>query len=364
MSEHLNSFSRRAFVGGAAVFGAATCSLMYNPMMAFADPSAADKQAEAAAALENLNAMQTQLDIASNDYTAALMAQEDAQNKMNEAQARIDEANGQIADLQDQLGTRARSMYRTGSLTFIDLLLGATSFQAFTTNWDLLNSMNENDAEMVQETKDLRAEVEQQKATYAEQERIAAEQAEAARQVQEQAQAVVAEMQATYDSLSAEAAALLEAERAAKEEADRLAAQQVEDNPTPIEPDPEPSNPGSGSGSSSGDSTPPSVSGNVVVNRAYGEIGKPYIWAACGPEGFDCSGLVSYCLSGSYGVRLGTTYTFLGWPRVSNPQPGDVCTSSYHCGIYVGGGSMVHAPTEGQTVCVAPVQSDMVFVRY
>ena len=187
MSEHLNSFSRRAFVGGAAVFGAATCSLMYNPMMAFADPSAADKQAEAAAALENLNAMQTQLDIASNDYTAALMAQEDAQNKMNEAQARIDEANGQIADLQDQLGTRARSMYRTGSLTFIDLLLGATSFQAFTTNWDLLNSMNENDAEMVQETKDLRAEVEQQKATYAEQERIAAEQAEAARQVQEQA---------------------------------------------------------------------------------------------------------------------------------------------------------------------------------
>ena len=337
---------------------------MYNPMMAFADPSAADKQAEAAAALENLNAMQTQLDIASNDYTAALMAQEDAQNKMNEAQARIDEANGQIADLQDQLGTRARSMYRTGSLTFIDLLLGATSFQAFTTNWDLLNSMNENDAEMVQETKDLRAEVEQQKATYAEQERIAAEQAEAARQVQEQAQAVVAEMQATYDSLSAEAAALLEAERAAKEEADRLAAQQVEDNPTPIEPDPEPSNPSGGSGSSSGDSTPPSVSGNVVVNRAYGEIGKPYIWAACGPEGFDCSGLVSYCLSGSYGVRLGTTYTFLGWPRVSNPQPGDVCTSSYHCGIYVGGGSMVHAPTEGQTVCVAPVQSDMVFVRY
>lgn len=368
MSEHLNSFSRRAFVGGAAVFGAATCSLMYNPIAAFATPTAADKQAEAAAALENLNAMQAQLDAASNDYTNALIAQQDAQQKMDEAQTRIDEANGQIASLQDQLGTRARSMYRTGSLTFIDLLLGATSFQAFTTNWDLLNNMNEKDADMVQQTKDLRAEVEQQKATYAEQERIAAEQAEEARQVQEQAQAVVAEMQATYDNLSSEAAALIEAERAAKEEADRQAAQDIQDNPNPVEPDSTPSNPGGGGGSSSGDNIPPSVSGNIVVDRAYAEIGKPYIWAACGPDGFDCSGLVSYCLTGRYGVRLGSTATFINWPRVSNPQPGDVCvihnSYSQHTGIYVGGGSMVHAPTEGQTVCVAPVQQGMIFVRY
>lgn len=367
MSEHSSSFSRRAFLGGAAVFGAATCSLMYNPLTAFAAPTAADKQAEAATALENLNAMQSQLDVASNDYANALAAQQDAQQKMGEAQARIDEANGQIAGLQDQLGTRARSMYRTGSLTFIDLLLGATSFQAFTTNWDLLNNMNEKDAAMVQQTKDLRAEVEQQKSTYAEQERIAAEQAEAARQVQEQAQAVVAEMQATYDNLSAEAAALVEAERAAEEEADRLAAQQIEDNPNPIEPDPAPSNPGGGGGGN-GDNIPPSVSGNIVVDRAYAEIGKPYIWAACGPDGFDCSGLVSYCLTGRYGVRLGSTETFINWPQVSNPQPGDVCvihnSYSQHTGIYVGGGSMVHAPTFGQTVCVAPVQSGMIFVRY
>ena len=280
MSDHLNSFSRRAFVGGAAVFGAATCSLMYNPIAAFATPTAADKQAEAAAALENLNAMQAQLDAASNDYTNALIAQQDAQQKMDEAQTRIDEANGQIASLQDQLGTRARSMYRTGSLTFIDLLLGATSFQAFTTNWDLLNNMNEKDADMVQQTKDLRAEVEQQKATYAEQERIAAEQAEEARQVQEQAQAVVAEMQATYDNLSSEAAALIEAERAAKEEADRLSAQDIQDNPNPVEPDSTPSNPGGGGGSSSGDNIPlrfPATSWSIALMRKSANLtsGQP-----------------------------------------------------------------------------------------
>ncbi len=367
MSEHFAPISRRAFVGGAAAFGAAACALTANPVSAFAAPTAADKQAEAAAALESLNAMQSQLDAASNDYANALAAQQDAQQKMDEAQARIDEATGQITDLQGQLGTRARSMYRSGSLTFVDLLLGATSFQAFTTNWDLLNDMNENDAEMVQQTKDLRAEVEQKKAEYTEQERIAAEQAEQARIVQEEAQAVVSEMQATYDSLSAEAAELLEAERKAQEEADRLAAQQIEDNPNIVEPNDDPAPPSGGSGGN-GNDTPPTVSGNIVVDRAYAQIGKPYVWAACGPDGFDCSGLVSYCLTGTYGVRLGSTGTFIGWPQVSNPQPGDVCvihnSYSQHTGIYIGGGSMIHAPTFGQTVCVAPVQSGMIFVRY
>ena len=72
---------------------------------------------------------------------------------------------------------------------------------------------------------------------------------------------------------------------------------------------------------------------------------------------------MSYCLTGSY-TRLGTTYTFLGWQQVSNPQPGDVCTSSYHCGIYIGNGQMIHASTYGVGVIVGPVQSDMIYVRY
>ena len=84
--------------------------------------------------------------------------------------------------------------------------------------------------------------------------------------------------------------------------------------------------------------------------------------SAVGPDTFDCSGLVSYALTGSYS-RLGTTYTFMAWPQVSDPQPGDICTSSYHCGIYIGGGQMIHAPQQGEQVKVGPVQSDMIIVR-
>ena len=104
------------------------------------------------------------------------------------------------------------------------------------------------------------------------------------------------------------------------------------------------------------------ANGGSIVSRAYSQLGKPYVWGACGPNSFDCSGFVSYCLTGSYS-RLGTTLTFMGWTRVSNPQPGDVVTTATHCGIYIGNGQMIHAPHTGDVVKVGPVQSGMIYVR-
>ena len=57
MSEHTRPFSRRAFVGGAAAFGISLCLPPLMPAKAHA-VTAAEKQAEANAALEKLNAMQ------------------------------------------------------------------------------------------------------------------------------------------------------------------------------------------------------------------------------------------------------------------------------------------------------------------
>ena len=117
-----------------------------------------------------------------------------------------------------------------------------------------------------------------------------------------------------------------------------------------------------GGGSSSSEPSYSASTGNAIVDRAYGCLGDDYVWGACSPGAFDCSGLVSYCLTGSYS-RIGTSSTFLGWSRVSNPQPGDVCAGVGHCGIYIGNGQMIHAATEGVGVIVGPVQSGMVYVR-
>lgn len=119
------------------------------------------------------------------------------------------------------------------------------------------------------------------------------------------------------------------------------------------------------SGNNSSSDTPDydSSTGSSIVARAQGKIGCAYEWGAAGPSTFDCSGLVSYCLTGSY-VHTWSTTDFMSWTRVSNPQPGDICTSATHCGIYIGNGMMIHAPHTGDVVKVGPVQSGMVYVRY
>lgn len=390
MSEHTRPFSRRAFVGAAAALGISVCLPALNPLEAHA-VTAAEKQAEANAALEKLNAMQEKLDLAADAHWQAGEDRKAAEDRMDEAQSRIDDASSRISELQDQLGNRARSMYRSGSSTFIDLLLGSTTFQAFASNWDLLNDMNQNDADMVEETKSLRAEVESEKAVYAEQRDVAAAKEKEAKEKEEEANALVDQMTDVYNSLSAEAAQLLAEEEAARERAaqeaarkreeearrqaaaEEAAAQQNQNNNSgggsndggsDDSGDSDSDNDGgSGGGGSSNNSKPQSVSGNTVVDRAYGELGKPYSWGAVGPNSYDCSGLVSYCLTGKH-VRLGTTGTFMGWPRVTNPQPGDICVNSHHTGVYIGGGQMIHAPRSGDVVKVSGVHSDMIYVRY
>lgn len=347
---------------------------------AFAAPSD-DKQAEAQAALQKLNQYQSELDQASANYEAAHQEQIDAQNRVDEAQKQIEEKTAQIEKDQQRLSDRARDMYRSGDTNFLDVILGASSFEQFATTWNMLETLNGNDAELVSETKTAREELQAAKQEAEEQAKVASDKAEEAKSVAEAADQKASEMQQTYNSLSAEAQELISQERAAQEAQQQAAAAAAEqngtagndaattitnnnrNNTTSSNSSSSNSNKNNASSSATNNSKPQSVSGNSVVSRAYSQLGKPYKWGAVGPNSFDCSGLVSYCLTGSYS-RLGTTGTFMGWTRVSNPQPGDICVNSHHCGIYIGGGQMIHAPQTGDVVKVSSVHSGMIYVRY
>ncbi len=347
---------------------------------AFASPSD-DKQAEAQAALQKLNQYQSELDQASANYEAAHQEQIDAQNRVDEAQKQIEEKTAQIEKDQQRLSDRARDMYRSGDTNFLDVILGASSFEQFATTWNMLETLNGNDAELVSETKTAREELQTAKQEAEEQAKVASDKAEEAKSVAEAADQKASEMQQTYNSLSAEAQELISQERAAQEAQQQAAAAAAEqngtagndaaatitnnnrNNATSNNSSNSNSNKNNASSSATNNSKPQSVSGNSVVSRAYSQLGKPYKWGAVGPNSFDCSGLVSYCLTGSYS-RLGTTGTFMGWTRVSNPQPGDICVNSHHCGIYIGGGQMIHAPQTGDVVKVSSVHSGMIYVRY
>ena len=375
MKEQMRISKPKAMMN-AAVAAVLAVGLSIPVANAYAAPSD-DKQAEANAALEKLNQYQSELDQATANYEAAHQEQLDAEAKVAEAQTKIEEKSAQIEKDQQRLGERARDMYRSGDTSFIDVILGASSFEQFATTWNMLETLNSNDAELVSETKTARQELETAKQEAEEQAQVASDKAEEAKSIASSAETKASEMQSVYNNLSAEAQALVQQEQAAAEQAAQQAAAAAEasgnagSNASSNNSSNNNSNSGSNSNSNSGSNSSSNtnnnktqtVTGNTVVDRAYSQMGKPYKWGAVGPDSFDCSGLVSYCLTGSY-TRLGTTYTFLTWTHVSNPQPGDICVNANHCGIYIGGGQMIHAPQTGDVVKIGSVRSNMVYVRY
>ncbi|MDN4469137.1 C40 family peptidase [Gordonibacter sp. RACS_AR68] len=339
MSESARGLDRRTFLTGAAALGAAA---LLKPALAFAEPTAADKLAEADAVRARIVDMQAQLDVVTEQYYKALDEHAAAQQAVADAQARIDEATAQIAGLQEKLGSRARSMYRTGQSSVLDFIMGAATFEEFAQNWDLLEKLNDNDASLVQQTKNLRAEVEAAKAELERQEQIAAEAAAEAQRIKEDAERSVAELQALLAQLDAEAQALLAQEQEAARQAEIAAAR-------------------SRSYGYSGTTSPVPSQGSVV-DYALSRIGCPYVWGAAGPDTFDCSGLVRWAYL-QVGMSLPhQTEALYNAAKarlpVSQAQPGDVLWVGYgdgyngHVGIAcnAGGTHYVHAPTFGARV--------------
>jgi cell wall-associated NlpC family hydrolase len=98
------------------------------------------------------------------------------------------------------------------------------------------------------------------------------------------------------------------------------------------------------------------ILGNALT-LSYSLMGKDYIYGACGPNSFDCSGFIYYILKNSgLSVNRMSPSAFSmqnAWQKVSNIedlQIGDLVffnsdAGNYinHMGIYLGGGSFIHA---------------------
>lgn len=378
MSQSIIDLSRRAFIGGAAALGATSLII---PEFAFAE-TAAEKQAEADAVRNQLVGLQADLETAGENYYAALDEQESAQRSMEEQQVKIDETTEEIEGLQDRLSTRARSMYRSGSTTFIDFLLGASSFAEFTQNWELLNQINANDADLVDQTKAAREQLQAAKDEFARQEQIAAQKAAECKQIHDEVQVKVQNATDLMNSLDEEARALLEQEQAAAAAAAAAQAQAEAEAAAAA------AGGGNGGGNQGGGSNDGGYQGggndggyqggggndgggstivypggggsagdnSAAYSYACSRIGCPYVWGAEGPDSFDCSGLVTWAYR-QLGIELphqseAQMARATRVVSVSEARPGDVLWRYGHVGIAggYGGTPYVHAPTFGACV--------------
>jgi cell wall-associated NlpC family hydrolase len=110
------------------------------------------------------------------------------------------------------------------------------------------------------------------------------------------------------------------------------------------------------------DLPPPGPAAAAAIDFARAQLGKPYRYAAAGPDAYDCSGLTMAAYAAA-GISLphysGAQYSSLPHVPLDGMLPGDLvfwgAGGSAHEGLYVGNGLMIHAPHTGDVVKIAAV---------
>ena len=363
----MNKFGRRIL---AALI---TSSLVVTPV--FAAPSVDDLQKSKASAQSEVNSLQSQLQSIVSKITQLEADLTTKGEEIIQAQADLEQAQEDEKTQYAAMKLRIKYMYEAGDATALESLVSSEDFSDLLSKAEYVQSVHGYDREKLEEyvaTKQKIADLKDQLET--EQSQLESMQTEYETEESnlttliDSKQAEVADLDSQIQE-AAEKAAKEEEERQKKAEEERQKQlQAASQNSTTTNGNSGSSNSSSNSNSNKGNSSSSSssssgsyVSGSTV-SRAYSALGKPYVWGAAGPNSFDCSGLVSFCLTGRYSHTYSSS-DFVGLTKVSNPQPGDICVRVGHVGVYIGGGQMIHAPHTGDVVKISAVPSNMWYVR-
>ena len=361
---------------------AATATLACVLGLGLTAPAYADTASDLAAARTKLEQIGTQTQQIHEELAAQTQ-------ELDQTAGEITQKQQEIADGQAKLSTYVAGEYKTGGLSLLQVLTGVDDLGDMLNRLFYYGKVSDKQAQTIQEVKDLKQQLtdkqaEQEKNVAATQKKVDelnAQQAEAQSVVNSLDSQLQAELAAEAEANAALQAGI-NASTANKATVSNETAGTTENTntnnnnggqsnnnnnqggSTQTTPTPQPSTPAPAPTPSAPSQ---SVDGGTVVSRAYSKLGCAYSWGGIGPDSFDCSGFVSYCLTGRY-CRLGTTGTFMGWTRVSDPQPGDVVVNSYHTGIYIGNGQIIHASDYSTGVIISSVAAGMnnnyIFVRY
>ncbi|MBT9741050.1 hydrolase [Dorea formicigenerans] len=362
----MNKFGRRIL---AALI---TSSLVVTPVLAA--PSVDDLQKSKASAQSEVNSLQSQLQSIVSKITQLEADLTTKGEEIIQAQADLEQAQEDEKTQYAAMKLRIKYMYEAGDATALESLVSSEDFSDLLSKAEYVQSVHGYDRDKLEEyvaTKQKIADLKDQLET--EQSQLESMQTEYETEESnlttliDSKQAEVADLDSQIQE-AAEKAAKEEEERQKKAEEERQKQlQAASQNSTTTNSNSGNSNSSSsssnkGNSSSSSSSSSGSYVSGSTVSRAYSALGKPYVWGAAGPNSFDCSGLVSFCLTGRYSHTYSSS-DFVGLTKVSNPQPGDICVRVGHVGVYIGGGQMIHAPHTGDVVKISAVPSNMWYVR-
>lgn len=115
--------------------------------------------------------------------------------------------------------------------------------------------------------------------------------------------------------------------------------------------------------------------GMSIVEESKKYLGRPYVWAASGPDSFDCSGFTMYVMS-FFDIQIphqsGSQYNYGFSVQKENLIPGDLVFFSSksnpgvaHVGIYAGDGNFIHASSgSAKSVTISPLSANYYTTHY
>jgi len=305
--------------------------------------SISQKKVEAAAAEKQLTKLSNEAEHAVEVYDGIHQKFVNTRAALRLNQQTLRYARQNLKAAQQQLAASLTQDYKSGDQDAIAYVLAARSIgdlvdqvqvlqRTTGVNKNLLQQITKDQAEIVQREKLLK----KQKA------QLKTQQAAAASQ-RDRAKSAVARQMNYLDGLKASIRKMIDEQQAAAAAAAAASATAA----------------GSGTAPPSNLPNPPaSTLGGQAVAIAERYLGVPYVWGGASPSGFDCSGLVMYVYS-QLGVSLphNAAAQYYSLPHVSESdlQPGDLVffDGLNHVGIYIGGGSMIHAPHTGTVVQIS-----------
>ncbi len=319
---------------------------------ASADPGVSDKQAEARQIVAQIDSLDAQVGAAVERWNLANVKLERINRDLSRSRFELGIARQNLRHAQADLAREAVEIYTSGTSTStLDVLFGATSLTDLLDRIDSVGRVSQQRTSLLDDVTKFRGQIARQthslQQAQSEQRNLVAQLASERRSIEAQLQrrkSLLASVRSEIDRLqAAERARSLALARASQHVQPQLAS-----TGTVV-----------GVAASTPEATvaPPSNYGGVV-GIAMQYLGVPYVWGGASPSGFDCSGLIVYAFA-QIGVSLPhSTYALWGMGvPVSRDQlaPGDIVFFSGlgHAGIYVGGGSFIHAPHTGDVVKVS-----------
>ena len=325
--------------------------------------SVASKRAQARIVERQIHQFDARLEASIQAYDKARfdLGKIRAQIKTNTLELAIARHNLRVA--QDQLGALLVASYKgDGSSDVVAYVLGAGSFIDLVNRVEYLDRASKTKGELLAQIRRSKIQIEERQREL----KTAENRAEAlVKQAATRRAAVrtgLAARQKLLDSIHSDIKRLIaeqERRREARAATAAAAAEQAPSSPAPPSTGGAP--PSTGGAPPSNGGAPPSngTLGQQAVQIAMQYLGVPYVWGGASPNGFDCSGLTMYVYA-QLGISL-PHYTGAQWtagPHVARNQlqPGDLVffeSNLGHMGMYIGGGSFIHAPHTGDVVKIS-----------